>query len=91
MVQSIEYNRTDDCRQGRQLRVMEVIKMLCERPVTRYRIANRLDIDLRTVDRYLTQINELGFKIKLHPRIQAKEGDFNKYSLEECPFCKKKL
>lgn len=91
MVKSIEYDRVDDCRQGKQLRVMEVIKMLCERPVTRYRIANRLEIDLRTVDRYLTQINELGFEIVVQKRATRKEGDFTRYSLQECPFCKRTL
>jgi predicted DNA-binding transcriptional regulator YafY len=90
MVKSIEYSRSDDCKQGKQLRVMEVIKMLCERPVTRYRIANNLELSLRTVDRYLTQLSELGFQIDVKEGHRP-GGEFNRYYLKECPLCKKTI
>lgn len=65
----------------KQMRALQVMKMLCEEPRTLQSMADQLKVDVRTIYRYCALIVDLGGVL---------EPDENhKYHLESCPLCRK--
>lgn len=72
-----------EIRAGKEFRVLQAAELLCEKPLTIYNLASALDVTTRAVYRYLTLLRALGVETHLDAK--------GKYSLKDCPFCKKKL
>ncbi len=68
---------------GKQLRVLDVLRMICEKPMTMTEIAHQIHVDKRTVYRYMALMIDVGADVKMN-----KSG---KYYVTECPFCKKPM
>jgi predicted DNA-binding transcriptional regulator YafY len=69
--------------QRKQMRVVDVMKLMCQKPKTMETLARESGISERTAYRYMALMVDIGADVKM-------TAD-NKYFLDECPFCKKKL
>lgn len=69
------------CPAARQMRILELMKILCETPMTILEIEKELGTSDRTVYRYIALFNNLGFDIRV--------TDTGKYFFDKCPLCGK--
>lgn len=73
-------NFTEQPAAKKQMRVLELVAMLCDKPLTLQEMADEMDTSKRTIYRYCAMIVDLG--CALEPDEQGK------YHLDQCPFCK---
>lgn len=68
---------------GKQMRVMDVLKSICQKPQTIKELAAELSVDPRSIYRYMALLVDIGADVQM-----TKDG---KYFLNECPICNKRL
>ena len=76
-----EREKTDYIPAAKQLRVLEIITLLCAGPKSISAIRDSVLVHDRTAYRYIQLLKSLGIEID-----RDKEG---RYSLKNCPFCKR--
>lgn len=70
-------------RQAKILRLMSLIHILMNEPLSIKRISERLDIHERNAYRYLRLIDQLGIEVK------TEKKSIKRYYIEQCPCCGK--
>lgn len=70
-------------KQPKQLRVMEVARMLCKGPGFIKDMASKENTSQRTIYRYIALLKTIGMDIRMDDR--------GRYFITECPFCKRSL
>lgn len=71
--------------QGKVLRTLELMQLMCAKPKTVDEISEFLDTHVRSVWRYLRLIDQLGVEVKA----VKKRGKKKRYYIDQCPCCGK--